>query len=139
MISLKELVERQKLTQETDNDLIAVWFVENNMALEGIDIISKIAKDKITQQFHNLRTIKGNISMYAGDSTLFKAFGEDIGGKLSKLIHIFIAGYDIEKDFPEKFKWLQETIPTLKCPEVFWRDFYLWLKSKNIYFLGEEV
>lgn len=137
MKTLRELVEIQKMTGQPDGELIGIWFNENNMAIESIDIVSTIAKEKIKQQDFELRKIRGNVSCYAGDSALFKKFGTDIGEKISKLIHLFIAGYDIEKDFPERFKWLQETIPTLKCPDVFWNDFYEWLKSKQIYFLGE--
>lgn len=31
MITLKELVLRQKLSGETDSDLVIEWFIENNL------------------------------------------------------------------------------------------------------------
>ena len=41
MTTLKQLVLRQQLTGEDDWTLISEWFVQNDMALEGIKMISK--------------------------------------------------------------------------------------------------
>ena len=75
--------------------------------------------------------------MYAGTDILFKEYKPEIASKLNHIIILYILGLDIEKYYPQHIEWLKETIPTLKCPPVFWRDFYEWLKSKGIYFKGE--
>lgn len=134
MITLKELVDIQPLTDKKDIEIITDWFIENEMESKGIDLMNILAKSKMDKQSLELRKIKGDLSMYAGSSILCKKFGNEVGGKLDHIIHLFIAGFDIENDYPKQFEWLCETIPTLKCPTIFWRDFYDWLKSKQIYF-----
>lgn len=74
--------------------------------------------------------------MYAGTDILFKEYKPEIASKLNHIIVLYILGLDIEQYYPQHIEWLKETIPTLKCPTVFWRDFYEWLKSKGIYFKG---
>lgn len=137
MVELKELVSMQQFNGKTDFEIIRDWFIDNEAEGEGINLMNILAKNKIDKQALQLRKIKGNLSMYAGDSTLFKKFGNEIGGRLNHIIHLFLADYDIEKDYPQHFEWLKKNIPTLKCPDIFWSDFYNYLKSKQIYFLGE--
>ena len=105
---------------------------------KGIEIISKISKLEIDKKSNRLEKIKADLSMYMGDYDLVKHFGKDIGITMASIIHNFIGGYDIEKEMPTSFKWLQNTVPTLELPKVFWKDFYEWLKEKGIYFKGEE-
>ena len=137
MKTLKELVAMQTFTGKSDLDIIQDWFVENEMESEGIDLMNRLAKIKIDKQSFELGKLKGSLSMYGGTDVLYKEFGNKIGGKLDKIIILFILGYDIEKEYVGHFEWLKETIPTLKCPKIFWREFYDWLASKGIYFLGE--
>ncbi len=137
MITLKELVNMQPLTQKTDFEIITDYFIQNDLESKGIDLMNILAKAKCDKLSNELGKVKGNLSMYGGADVLYKHFGNKIGGKLNHIITLFILGYDIEKDYPTCFEWLKETIPTLKCPKIFWKEFYEWLASKEIYFLGE--
>lgn len=134
MITLKELVEMQKYNQKTDTEIIIDYYVQNDLESEGINLMNILAKAKCDKLSDELNKVKGDLLMYAGSSILYKKFGNEVGGQLDHIIHLFIAGFDIENDYPKHFEWLCETIPTLKCPTIFWRDFYDWLKSKQIYF-----
>lgn len=138
MKSLKELVEFQNISNKSDMEIITDWFVLNEKESEGINLMNVLAKAKADRLENELGKVKGNLCMYGGADILYKHFGNKIGGKLNHIIILFIIGYDIEKEYPQLFEWLKETIPTLKCPKIFWRDFYEWLKNKGIYFKDEE-
>ena len=137
MITLKELVNMQQLNNKEDIEIILDWFIENEMESEGINLMNILAKSKCDRLSDELGKLKGNLSMYGGADILYKTFGNEIGGRLNTIITLFIIGYDIEQCYPGHFEWLTETIPTLKCPKIFWRDFYDWLISKEIYFKGD--
>lgn len=138
MKSLKELVAYQNLSGKKDIEIICNWFTENNMEIEGISLMEKLATNKANRLTNEIDRIKSNMSMYAGTDILFREYKSEIASKLNHIIVLYILGLDIEQYYPQHIKWLKETIPTLKCPSVFWRDFYEWLKSKGIYFKGEE-
>lgn len=136
MKSLRELVNMQTLTGEADFEIIYDWFIENDKELEGITLMEKLATNKANRLANEIDRIKGNMSMYAGTDILFKEYKPEIASKLNHIIILYILGLDIEQYYPQHIEWLKETIPTLECPTVFWRDFYEWLKSKGIYFKG---
>ena len=138
MKSLKELIAYQTLSGKQDIEIIFDWFTENNMEIEGISLMEKLATNKANRLANEIDRIKGNMSMYAGTDILFREYKSEIASKLNHIIVLYILGLDIEQYYPQHIKWLKETIPTLKCPSVFWRDFYEWLKSKGIYFKGEK-
>ena len=138
MKSLKELVAYQNLSGKQDIEIIFDWFAENNMEIEGISLMEKLATNKANRLANEIDRIKSNMSMYAGTDILFREYKSEIASKLNHIIVLYILGLDIEQYYPQHIKWLKETIPTLKCPSIFWRDFYEWLKSKGIYFKGEE-
>ena len=137
MVTLKELVEMQRFTGKTDTEIIIEYMVVNDLESEGINLMNILAKNKCDKLSDELGRVKGGLTLYGGADILYKKFGNKVGGKLNHIIILFILGYDIEKEYPTHFEWLKETIPTLKCPKVFWRDFYNWLTDKEIYFLGE--
>lgn len=137
MITLKELVNMQSFTGETDTEIIIKYFVKNDLESEGINLMNILAKAKCDKLSNELGKVKGDLSLYGGADILYKKFGNKIGGRLNTIIILFILGYDIEKDYAGHFEWLKETIPTLKAPKIFWGEFYRWLESKGIYFLGE--
>ena len=137
MITLKELVAMQSLNQKTDIEIIVDYFTINELESEGINLMNVLAKSKCDRLSNELGKLKGNLSMYGGADILYKEFGFEVGGRLNNIIMLFILGFDIENVYKGHFEWLKETIPTLKCPKIFWKDFYDWLVSKEIYFKGE--
>lgn len=138
MKTLRELVQMQQFTQESDEEIIVKWFLENEKTVEGIDIISKLAKSKIKNDENKYGKLIGELSIYSGASILVKQFGKEIGFKLDDIIRLFILGYNIKEQYPAYYTWLQETIPTLKSPDVFWGEFYDWLHDNGIYFMEEQ-
>lgn len=137
MMTLKELVAMQSFNQKTDIEIIVDYFTINELESEGINLMNVLAKSKCDRLSSELGKLKGNLSMYGGADILYKEFGLKVGGRLNNIIMLFILGFDIENVYKGHFEWLKETIPTLKCPKIFWKDFYNWLVSKEIYFKGE--
>lgn len=138
MITLKELVLMQPITGKEDIEMITDWFIENDKESEGISLMNILAKAKCDKVENRLAKVMGDMTMYGGADVLYKTFGNEVGGRLNHIITLFILGYDIEKDYPSYFEWLKETIPTLKQPKIFWREFAEWLESKGIYFKGDK-
>lgn len=138
MKTLRELVQMQQFTQESDEEIIVKWFLENEKTVEGIDIISKLTKKKIENDEHKYGVLIGNLAMYNGTSNLIRGYGEEIGLKLDSIIRLYILGYDIKEQYPAHYTWLRDTIPTLKEPKIFWREFYDWLHDNGIYFMEEQ-
>lgn len=138
MKSLRELIAYQGLSGKTDIEIIYDWFIENNMEIDGLTLITQLAKTKANKLDNELNKIRADMSMYAGADILYKTYKNDIASKLNLIIIRFILGFDIEKDYPQDMEWLKENIPNLKLPPIFWKKFLEWLESKGIYFKGEK-
>lgn len=142
MITLKELTDRQRLTGESDANLIAEWFVENNMATEGIEIVSKISLQKAKKDEEKYGKLCGDLQMFGATENIIKSFGIEDGSKLIDAIKNWIICYRLGENFEEiyqqVFNWLKEFIPTKKQPFIFWRDFLKWLNERNVYFKDQK-
>ena len=142
MITLRELVDRQSYSKETDNELIMEWFIQNDKAVEGIEMISTISKRKIEQDKWKYGNLIGDLQMYGATESLIKNFGKQDGFKIDTICRNFIVTKGIGEDFAEKYptamKWLREIIPTKKLPKIFWRDFLDFLNNNGIYFIDQE-
>lgn len=138
MKELRDFVYMQQFNQKTDIEVIIDYFVENGLESKGIDLMNILSKAKCDKLENELGSIKGNLTMYGGAEVLYKEFGIDIGGKLNRIIVLFILGFDIEKEYPPHYEWLKETIPTLKQPKIFWRYFADWLNDNGIYFKNDK-
>ena len=141
-ITLYELVMRQKVTNESDADLIAEWFAKNNMAVEGIEIISKLAKKKIENDEWKYGWLASDLLMYNAGESLINEYGIKDGCKLDEIIRSYIISYRLGEKFEEKYpqhiEWLKKFIPKHKLPFIFWQQFREYLHTQNIYFKDEK-
>lgn len=141
-LTLKELVDRQKFTGETDSALIAEWFENNNMAVEGIKIISKLAEQKITNDEWKYGLLCGDLSMYGCTENVMKDFGIKVGCELNHIITTWIICYRLEQNYEEVYptsvEWLKNNIPNYNKPAIFWQPFIAWLHEHDIYFKDEK-
>lgn len=138
MTTLKELVDRQRFSGEDDTVLIAEWFEKNDMAIKGIEIISKLSTNKIKNDEWKYGTLIGDLRMYGITRPLIKEFGIEDGLELDYTIRNYIIckrlGQDFEKEYPQCIEWLKYNIPKHTLPIIFWRDFAEYLESLNIHF-----
>lgn len=142
MKSLKELVFSQAFSGKSDAEIIAQWYVENDLALAGIEIISHLTKERIKSVEDSMAGLTGDLTMYAGCEYLIKTFGIEDGCKFDQAVKLWIithrTGGDFETLYPELFEWVKNFIPKQKQPLIFWRDFREWLNEKGIYFKDQE-
>lgn len=101
MKSLKELVAYQNLSGKQDIEIIFDWFAENNMEIEGISLMEKLATNKANRLANEIDRIKSNMSMYAGTDILFREYKSEIASKLNHIIVLYILGLDIEQYYPQ--------------------------------------
>lgn len=142
MKTLKELVERQSFTGEPDEKLIVDWYLANDMAEKGIELISQLAIKKIKKQQETLAWLHGDLTMYAGNRNMIEVFGIENGCKMNEAIQFWIIttrmGRNFEEDYPLMFEWLKKFVPTVKQPFIIWRAFADWLEEKGIYFKDQK-
>ena len=142
MNTLKELVERQSFTGEPDEKLIVDWYLANDMAEKGIELISQLATRKIKKQQETLNWLHGDLTMYAGNKNMIEVFGIENGCKMNEAIQFWIIttrmGRSFEEDYPTIVEWLKKFVPTVKQPFIFWRAFGDWLEEKGIYFKDQK-
>ena len=142
MITLKELVDRQPYSKEADSELIVEWFLQNDKAVEGIEMISTISKRKIEQDKQKYGLLIGKLQMYGATESLIKNFGKTDGFKLDQICRNFIVtntiGRNFAEEYPYEMDWLREIIPTKQLPTIFWRDFLEFLNDNGIYFIDQE-
>ena len=105
MKSLKELIAYQNLSGKQDIEIIYDWFAENNMEIEGISLMEKLATNKANRLANEIDRITGNMSMYAGTDILFREYKPEIASKLNHIIVLYILGFDIEKYYPQHIEW----------------------------------
>lgn len=135
--SLKQLVEMQSFNNKTDGEIICDWFAINGLEVEGIEMISKIAKKKMEDDEWNLQKIRSNMTNPTG--FYYSTYPKDTAIKFDYLTRCMQLGYDLNEEFFEKdIKWAKEVVPTLKKPTLFWRDLWEFFNEKGIYFKGEE-
>lgn len=142
MKTLKELVDSQYFTGKSDEELIVEWFLANDMAEKGIEIISQLATKKIKKQQETLCWLHGDLTMFAGDKYLIETLGVENGCQMNKAIQFWIIttrmGRNFEEDYPSIVEWLRKFVPTVKQPFIFWRAFGDWLEEKGIYFKDQK-
>lgn len=135
--SLKQLVDMQSFNNKTDGEIICDWFSINGLEVEGIEMISKIAKKKMEDDEWNLQKIRGNMTNPTG--FYYSTYPKDIAIKFDYLTRCMQLGYDLNEPFFEKdIEWAKEIIPTLKKPTLFWRELWDFFNEKGIYFKGED-
>lgn len=142
MKTLKELVDMQVITGKSDEELVVEWFLANDMAEKGIEIISQLATKKIKKQQETLYWLHGDLTMYAGDKYLIETLGVENGCEMNRAIQFWIIttriGGNFEEDYPSIVEWLRKFVPTVKQPFIFWRAFGDWLEEKGIYFKDQK-
>lgn len=135
MVTLKQLVENQKYTGESDIHIIKTFFDKNNMEEDGIDLITELSKIKIEKLKRNERMVREWTS-YLPSDYLYKNYDLEMAIKLHNLELDYIShGGELSKS---RLEWARENIPNIECPKVYFMPLVEWLDNKGIRFKGEK-
>lgn len=142
MVTLEELVGLQKFTGATDNELIVEWFKQNDLALEGLEMVYNLAKKKIEDDAWKKHLLLDDLRMFGPTKELSDTFGVEDAFKLTNLIlHWIISnreGEDFVNVYKDSMPWIKEKVESVNQPHVFWQPFTRWLNSQGIYFKDQK-
>ena len=130
MKTLKEYTDMQKLTGETDMEIITAYFVDNDMEEEMMEVSHNLAKAKIEK----LRARKHIIEEWAyimPSDYLYKTYQVETATMLHRveldyLVNGKVTGY--------RLKWAKENLSTIKEPRLYFQPCAIWLKEQGIKF-----
>ena len=135
MVTLKELVENQKYTEESDMELIRKFFIANNLEEEGMDLIYQLSASKINK----LKLYKKNVQdwiSYLPSRYLYENYDLETADKLHELELDFLSyGSELSN---RRLEWARENAPKIKMPKVYFRPLLDYLSEKEIRFKGSE-
>lgn len=137
MKTLKELVEWQRMTDLSDLQIIKTWFVENNMEIEGLSIITDLAEEKANK----LQTVLDGARAWLPILPDLEKSNQGLLNKeqadmLQKIIIVFLLGMDLKES--GLYGWAEKEIPKMKCPTIIFVPCVKWLKEKyGILFKGD--
>lgn len=131
MITLKELVDNQKWNDATDIQVIKAFFELNDLEEHGIDIISNLAKSKISKikrKYANAETwVCALPSKY-----LYEHYDLDTADYLHTLeLDYLMNDGELSAD---QFEWAKENVPNIERPQAYFRPLIEWMKDKGIEF-----
>ena len=128
MTTLKDLVDNQKYTGESDLELIKQWFISNEKELEGIEILSDLASakaNKLEDDFEYARAwIPAVPRIYEANNGKIE---REVAHNLDRIVEYHILGMPLHERMIE---WAKETIPNMKTPTIIFRPAIEWLKSE---------
>lgn len=134
MVTLRELVNNQVLTRETDLQIIKTFFELNDLEENGIDIISDLTKSKISKAKN-----KNFLFETWGCSLPSKYLYENYELDIADHLHMLELDYLINDcELSEKqLEWAKENVPNIKRPKAYFQPLITWLKKKGIEFKHE--
>lgn len=131
MTTLKELVDNQELTNDSDIQIIKTFFILNNMEEEGVDLIYQLTKSKI-QKIKSKQAISEEWITQLPSEYLYKNYNLEVADKLHKLeLDYLIHGGELTNTW---LKWAKENVPNIIRPECYFNPLVEWLEERGIKF-----
>lgn len=128
MVTLKQLINEQRMTGMSDIDIIRNYLTINDLEEEGIDLIHQLSTSKINK----LKLYKKNVQdwiSYLPSRYLYENYDLETADKLHELELDFLS-YECELS-NRRLEWARENAPKIKMPKVYFRPLldYLWEKE----------
>lgn len=131
MVTLRQLMNEQKLNGMSDIQIIRTFFELNNMEEEGIDLIYEMTKSKIEKLKQKQRIVKEWAS-YLPSKYLYENYDLETADMLHTLeLDYLCNGGELSEN---RFKWAKENIHNIERPQVYFRPFIEWLEMKGLFF-----
>ena len=130
MITLKELVEYQKITGKTDIGIITDFFIENDMEEEGMELANRLAKAKIEKMQKERHWIR-EWAYTIPSGYLYEKYPE----KIATMLHRVELDYIVNgKVTGSRLEWAKKDIPHLDTPAIYFQPCLRWLQKNGINF-----
>lgn len=131
MVTLKELVENQKYTEESDMELIRKFFIANNLEEEGMDLITELSKEKVSKLKRKHKFVEDWATMLPS-TYLYETYDLEIANKLHMMeLDYLVNGGSLSNKLLE---WAKEHLPSIERPSAYFNPLVDWLENKGIYF-----
>ena len=127
-VTLEQLIQSQKITGESDLDIIRDWFVLNNRESDGLSLIQNLAKselEKVQKVLNNARMWIPNVPDMR--TVLKKKEEEPLAININKIVLYYLLGSDIPADL---LKWAEDVIPDTPIPVVIYVPAVRYLDEK---------
>lgn len=131
MMTLKELVDNQEFTGDSDIQIIKTFFTCNNMEEEGIDLIYQLTKSKI-KKIKTKQAISEEWITQLPSEYLYKNYNLEVADKLHKLeLDYLTHGGELTKVWLD---WAKENVSNIIRPECYFNPLVEWLAERGIKF-----
>lgn len=131
MITLKELVDLQKLNEATDIQIIKAFFESNNLEEDAIELISELAKSKINKMKKKYSMVEAFVRILPS-KYLYENYDSDVAENLYKLeLDFLMNSGDLSLN---QFEWARENVPNIKEPLYYFSPLINWLDKRKIKF-----
>ena len=134
MITLEDLIKKQKYSGMSDMQVIRTFFEMNDLEEEGMDLITKLSKSAIEKLKCKERMVKEWFSKLPS-MYLYENYDLEIADSLHNLELDFISnGGELSDGW---FEWAKENLPEINRPKIYFNPLVEWLNAKGINFKEE--
>lgn len=131
MTTLKELVDNQEFTRDSDIQIIKTFFILNSIEEEGLDLIYQLTKSKI-EKIKTKQAISEEWITQLPSEYLYKNYNLEVADKLHKLeLDYLTHGEKLTNTWLE---WAKENVPNIIRPECYFNPLIEWLEERGIKF-----
>lgn len=134
-VSLKELVEWQKLTNASDLQLIREFLIENDLEEESAQMITDLLKSRI-EKIKNKHRMCEEWASYLPSEYLYENYDLETASFLHHLELNFLSfGGELNS---QALNTAKERVPKIKRPKVYFNPLVEWLEKQGVEFIKEE-
>ena len=131
MATLEQLVQKQKLFDMTDIQVIKMFFSINDLEEEGVELITELSKAKIEKLKHRKQMVEDWTS-YLPSKYLYENYDLEMADKLHALELDFIShGCELSES---RLAWARENVPNIIRPQAYFNPLIDYLEEKGIRF-----
>ena len=131
MATLEQLVQKQKLFDMTDIQVIKMFFSINDLEEEGVELITELSKAKIEKLKHRKQMVEDWTS-YLPSKYLYENYDLEMADKLHALELDFIShGCELSE---LRLEWARENVPNIIRPQAYFNPLIDYLEEKGIRF-----
>lgn len=134
MITLQALVNEQKYSRLSDMEIVKIYFTDNDLEEEGMELIQDLTKSKIAKMKHRHHIVE-EWATWLPSKYLYQTYDLDVADKLHTMeLDFLVNGCELSKHY---LKWATENVPNIIRPKAYFNPLINWLKDRGIEFKSE--